>query len=105
MALFIPLLIAGIVTLCLIMMIPSLVTHTIGQLLIARPNDFEGWCYYGTLLERRGHYLQAYNAYQKSMAVNPHYEEAWKRLDKLIRKMETDTTIADSFSSLDSDVV
>jgi hypothetical protein len=88
MTLLIPLLIAGIVSIILIMMIPSLVMHTIGQLLLGRVDDFEGWCYYGTLLERRGHALQAYNAYMKSIEINPSYFKAQKHLDDLILKME-----------------
>ena len=88
MSLFIPLLIAGIITIVLVMMIPSLVTHTIGQLLLGRLDDYEGWCYYGKLLERTGHHLQAYNAYSKSIEINPSYSEAHERLDDLILKMQ-----------------
>jgi len=90
MSLLIPLVIAGIVTLILITTIPSLVTHTIGQLLLGRLDDFEGWCYYGKLLERRGHFLQAYNAYLKSIEINPSYSEAHERLDNLILRIQND---------------
>jgi hypothetical protein len=103
MALLIPLLIAGIVSIILIMMIPSLVMHTIGQLLLGRVDDFEGWCYYGTLLERRGHTLQAYNAYMKSIEINPSYFKAQKHLDELMLKMEGNMNTSDLSYKSDSD--
>jgi len=103
MALFLALIIAGIVALVLIMMIPSLVTHTIGQLLLGRLDDFEGWCYYGKLLERTGHELQAYNAYLKSIEINPNYSEAHERLDGLILKMQNYGNSKDSLYQPDLD--
>jgi hypothetical protein len=103
MALLIPLLIVGIVSVILIMMIPSLVMHTIGQLLLGRVDDFEGWCYYGTLLERSGHVHQAYNAYAKSLEINPLYLKAQKHLDDLILKMEGNLNTSDLSYRTDSD--
>lgn len=103
MSLLIPLVIAGIVTLVLITTIPSLVTHTIGQLLLGRIDDFEGWCYYGKLLERRGHVLQAYNAYLKSIEINPSYSEAHERLDDLILRMQNSGDSKDSLYQPDLD--
>lgn len=102
MALIIPLLIAVIVAVVMISITPKLVMHTIGQLLLSRPDDFEGWCYYGTLLERAGHYLEAYNAYRRSMTINPEYFEAQERLDLLITRMENHRGAKDSFGQLDS---
>jgi tetratricopeptide (TPR) repeat protein len=103
MSLLIPLVIAGIVTIILIATIPSLVTHTIGQLLLGRLDDFEGWCYYGKLLERRGHVLQAYNAYLKSIEINPSYSEAHERLDDLMLRMQNYGNPKDSLFQPDLD--
>jgi len=103
MSFVIPLVIAGIVALVFISVIPRLVTHTIGELLVGRPEDFEGWCYYGRLLERGGHYLEAYNAYRRSIAINPEYIEAQMRLDNLITRMETYGASTDSVGRLDSE--
>ncbi|MFW9957364.1 MAG: hypothetical protein ACFFCT_04775 [Candidatus Odinarchaeota archaeon] len=103
MSLLIPLVIAGIVAVVLVMMIPSLVTHTIGQLLLGRLDDYEGWCYYGKLLERTGHHLQAYNAYLKSIEINPAYSEAHERLDNLILKMQNFGDSKDSLYQPDLD--
>ena len=103
MSYVIPLFIAGIVAVVLISVIPKLVMNTIGQLLLSRPDDFEGWCYYGRLLDRAGHYLEAYNAYRKSIAINPEYFEAQTRLDDLITRMETYDAGTDSASRLDTE--
>ncbi len=103
MSLLIPLVIAGIVAVVFITMIPSLVTHTIGQLLLGRLDDFEGWCYYGRLLERRGHILQAYNAYLKSIEINPSYSEAHERLDNLILRIQNSGDAKDSLFQPDLD--
>ncbi len=103
MTLVIPLVIAGIVAVVLISVIPRLVMHTIGQLLLSRPDDFEGWCYYGRLLDRAGHYLEAYNAYRKSIAINPEYFEAQMRLDDLMTRMETYGAATDSPSRIDTE--
>jgi hypothetical protein len=103
MSLVIPLVIAGIVAVVFISVIPRLVMHTIGELLVGRPEDFEGWCYYGRLLERGGHYLEAYNAYRRSTAINPDYIEAQMRLDNLITRMETYGASTDSLGRLDSE--
>jgi hypothetical protein len=103
MDLLIPLLIVGIVAVILIMKIPSLVMHTIGQLLLGRVDDFEGWCYYGTLLERSGHVLQAYNAYVKSLEINPSYFKAQEHLDDLILKIEGNVNTSDLSYGTDAD--
>jgi tetratricopeptide (TPR) repeat protein len=99
----IPLIIVGIISIPFIMMIPSLVTHTIGQLLLGRVDDFEGWDYYGTLLERRGHLLQAYNAYQRSLEINPLYSKAQNHLDDLLVKLGRDRNTADPSFTVDAD--
>jgi tetratricopeptide (TPR) repeat protein len=105
MDLFTSLLIAGIVLVSLMVFIPSLVMSIVGQLLLSRPDDYEGWCYYGTLLERRGHHLQAYNAYLKSIEINPNYSEAHGRLDNLLLKMQNEGEPTDSFRQPDLDSI
>ena len=103
MDLFISLLITGVVMAGLLMTVPPLVMNIVGQLLLSRPDDYEGWCYYGTLLERRGHHLQAYNAYLKSIEINPNYSKAHERLDDLLLKMQNNGESTDSFHQPDLD--
>jgi tetratricopeptide (TPR) repeat protein len=105
MDLFTSLLITGIVLIGLMMLIPSLVMSIVGQLLLSRPDDYEGWCYYGTLLERRGHHVQAYNAYLKSIEINPDYSKAHERLDNLLLNMQNNGEPTDSFHQPDIDSI
>lgn len=103
MDLLIPFIIIGIISLAFIAMIPSLVVHTIGQLLLSRVDDYEGWCYYGSLLEKRGHTIQAYNAYKKSIEINPTYAKAQERLADLTMKMEGGRNTSNLPYSMDQD--
>jgi tetratricopeptide (TPR) repeat protein len=105
MDLFITLLISSVVIIGLLMTVPSLVVNIVGQLLLSRPEDYEGWCYYGTLLERRGHNLEAYDAYLKSIKINPDYSKAHERLDNLLLKMQNNGESTDSFNQPDLDSI
>ena len=67
--------------------IPSLVLDMMGQLLLARPDDIEGWVYYGSLLEKRGHDEAAAAAYRAAIKLLPNYREAWLKLANVLTKM------------------
>ncbi len=60
--------------------LPSMLMDCIGWMLRARPDDYEGWCYYGRMLARRGRYAEAVYAYEKALTLKPDYTEAWERL-------------------------
>jgi tetratricopeptide (TPR) repeat protein len=103
MDLFTSLLIIGIILIGLMVFIPYLIVDIVGQLLLSRPDDYEGWCYYGKLLERRGRHFQAYSAYLKSIEINPSYAEAHERLDDLILIMQNEGESTDALRQPDLD--
>ena len=67
--------------------IPSLVIDMIGQFLLARPDDVEGWVYYGSLLEKRGHDEAAAAAYRAAIKLLPNYRVAWLKLAGVLTKL------------------
>lgn len=66
---------------------PTMLVNIIGHLLAARPDDVEGWCYYGSLLDRTGDYAAAVNAYRTALRLDPQHNECWKKLAGLLERM------------------
>ncbi|MFQ5832157.1 MAG: tetratricopeptide repeat protein [Candidatus Thorarchaeota archaeon] len=59
---------------------PSLMLDMIGHILGNRPNDYEGWTYYGGLLIRAGRHEEAVTALVKAVTLRPDYSKAWEKL-------------------------
>lgn len=68
-------------------LIPSLVLDMMGQFLIARPDDIDGWVYYGSLLERKGYDQAAAAAYRAAIKLLPVHREAWRKLGNVLTKL------------------
>ncbi len=66
---------------------PTMLVSIIGHLLAARPDDVEGWCYYGSLLDRTGNQTAAVRAYRTALQLNPTYTECWGKLAGLLERM------------------
>jgi tetratricopeptide (TPR) repeat protein len=67
---------------------PPFIAHTIGYLLRARPDDYEGWTYYGHLLTRLHDYEFALFAFNKAVAIRPDYSKAWRKMGDLFMLMD-----------------
>lgn len=79
--------VVAVVFLALIMpFIPSLAMDMMGMLLLERPEDVEGWFFYGRLLEWKGHDIAAAAAYRSTVLLNPFHKEAWRRIGDLCTK-------------------
>jgi tetratricopeptide (TPR) repeat protein len=64
--------------------VPPLVVEYVGWALRARPEDYEGWCYYGRLLANRGRVREALDAFREAITLKPDYAEAWQRIGDLL---------------------
>jgi len=79
--------VAAVVFLALIIpFIPSLAMDMMGMLLLERPEDVEGWFFYGRLLEWKGYDIAAAAAYRSTVNLNPFHKEAWRRIGDLCTK-------------------
>lgn len=86
----------GIVTIAVIIVIaaatplifPSIYADTIGHFLAARPDDYEGWTFYGQILTRLKDYDTALFAFNKAVAIRPDYSSAWERMGDLFMLMD-----------------
>jgi len=78
---------AGIVLILIVPFIPSLVMDMMGMLLVDRPQDVEGWFFYGKLLEWKGYDIAAAAAYRSTVNLNPFHKEAWKRIGIICTKL------------------
>ena len=67
--------------------IPTLAMDMMGMLLVERPNDVEGWFFYGRLLEWKGYDIAAAAAYRSTVNLNPLHKKAWKRIGTLLTKL------------------
>ncbi|TFG32882.1 hypothetical protein EU528_02090 [Candidatus Thorarchaeota archaeon] len=65
----------------------AIMVDIIGHLVQSRPDDYNGWCYYGTLLEGKGHLLEAYDALKKAVTLSPNYSEAWEKMGDVLTKL------------------
>ena len=80
----------------------SIMLDMIGQLIQGRPEDYSGWCYYGSLLEKEGYYLQAYNAFKRAVTLAPTYTQAWKGLGDVLTKMGDHVGAAEAYRFSDT---
>jgi cytochrome c-type biogenesis protein CcmH/NrfG len=86
----------GILTVAVIFLIiaavpfifPGIFAETIGHLLGARPDDYEGWTYYGHLLTRLHDYDVALFALNRAVAIRPDYSKAWEKMGDLFMLMD-----------------
>ena len=68
-------------------LIPSLVLDMVGNILQQRPEDIEGWIFYGSLLEKRGYNEAAAAAYRAAIKLLPVHRDAWNRLGNVLTKL------------------
>lgn len=88
--------IMGIVTIAVIIVVaaatplifPNIYADTIGHFLAARPDDYEGWTFYGQLLTRLKDYDFALFAFNKAVAIRPDYSKAWEKMGDLFMLMD-----------------
>ena len=59
----------------------------VGNILQARPEDVDGWVYYGSLLEKRGYDEAAAAAYRAALKLGPVHRDAWGRLGNVLTKL------------------
>jgi cytochrome c-type biogenesis protein CcmH/NrfG len=86
----------GIVTIAVIIVVaaatplifPSIYADTIGHFLAARPDDYEGWTFYGQILTRLKDYDFALFAFNKAVAIRPNYSKAWEKMGDLFMLMD-----------------
>jgi cytochrome c-type biogenesis protein CcmH/NrfG len=67
--------------------IPTLAMDMMGMMLVDRPDDVEGWYFYGRLLEWKGHDIAAAAAYRSAVNLDPFHRDAWKRIGDLLTKL------------------
>jgi cytochrome c-type biogenesis protein CcmH/NrfG len=66
---------------------PNMLVVVLSAFLGSRPNDSEGWCYYGQMLIKTGNELQAVEAFRKALAIQPDYTDCWKKLGDLLYRI------------------
>ncbi len=86
MAALLAIVVAVVFLALIIPFIPSLAMDMMGMLLLERPEDVEGWFFYGRLLEWKGHDIAAAAAYRSTVYLNPFHKEAWRRIGDLCTK-------------------
>ena len=77
---------------------PAFLIDTMGRLLIARPEDHEGWTYYGHRLTRTHDYEKAISAYQQAILHRPDYVKAWRKLGDLYTLLGKDAAADEAYS-------
>lgn len=81
------LIVVGIVLAIGVYTAPNMLVVVLSQFLQARPDDSEGWCYYGQMLIRTGNEMLAVEAFRKALAIRPDYSECWKKLGDLLHRI------------------
>ena len=76
----------------------AIMVDIVGHLVQTRPDDYTGWCYYGTLLEKGGYYLEAYDALKKAVTLSPTYAEAWEKMGDVLTKLGDIAGAAEAYS-------
>jgi predicted TPR repeat methyltransferase len=66
---------------------PRLLIDVIGHLLAGRPEDVEGWCYYGALLDKAGNQAAAAEAYRTALRLRPDCIDCWRKLASVLERM------------------
>ncbi|MFX1263788.1 MAG: hypothetical protein ACFFH0_00270 [Promethearchaeota archaeon] len=59
---------------------PSLMIQMISRILVNRPNDYDGWVYYGGLLEKARRYENAADALVTAVTLRPNLSEGSEKL-------------------------
>jgi Flp pilus assembly protein TadD len=96
----VPLIVVGVIVFLIVLVAifhRAIMVDVIGQLVQSRPDDYTGWLYYGTLLEREGHYLEAYDAFEKAVTLSPTYAEAWKKIGDVLLELGNSTGAAEAY--------
>jgi tetratricopeptide (TPR) repeat protein len=81
--------------------VPSMMPDLIGWLLRGKPNDPEGWCYYGQLLAGRGRFVDAVEAFERALTLKSDYPEAWQRLGDVLAAMGQPDAAAEAYRHVD----
>ena len=84
---FILLIAVGMIVAIGIYTAPNMLVVVLSQFLQARPNDSEGWCYYGQMLIKTGNDALAVDAFRKALAVQPDYSDCWRKLGDLLYRL------------------
>lgn len=80
----------GIFLILTVPFIPTLAMDMMAMLLVERPEDVEGWFFYGRLLEWKGYLIAAAAAYRSAVILNPLHKEAWRRIGDVLKKLGDD---------------
>lgn len=59
---------------------PSLMIDMVSHFLASRPDDYDGWLFYGGLLARARRYKDAADALVTAVTLRPDLSEAWEKL-------------------------
>jgi cytochrome c-type biogenesis protein CcmH/NrfG len=59
---------------------PSLMIDMISHILANRPDDYDGWLFYGGLLARARRYEDAAHALVTAVTLRPDLSKAWEKL-------------------------
>lgn len=86
MSVLIAVIIGGVFLALIIPFIPSLAMDMMAMMLLERPEDVEGWFFYGKLLQWKGHDIAAAAAYRSTVMLNPLHKEAWRRIGDICTK-------------------
>lgn len=59
---------------------PSLMIDMVSHFLASRPDDYDGWLFYGGILAKARRYEDAADALVTAVTLRPDLSEAWKKL-------------------------
>ncbi|KXH71100.1 MAG: hypothetical protein AM326_12035 [Candidatus Thorarchaeota archaeon SMTZ-45] len=66
---------------------PSILTGCVAFLIALKPEDHEGWLYYGDLLIKQNQYIEALDAYQTAAKLRPDITKIWMKLGNLFNEL------------------
>ncbi|KXH76215.1 MAG: hypothetical protein AM326_03260 [Candidatus Thorarchaeota archaeon SMTZ-45] len=66
---------------------PSLLTGCITFFIALKPEDHDGWLFYGELLIKQSQYLEALDAYQTAAKLRPDISEIWMKIGNLLTNL------------------
>lgn len=75
----------------------SILIDVVGHFIQQRPDDSEGWLYYGSLLDRAGYHLEALDALKKAVTISPNYSAAWKKMGDVFRTLGDDNSAFEAY--------
>lgn len=59
---------------------PSLMIQMISHILVNRPDDYDGWVYYGGILAKARRYEDAADALVTAVTIRPDLSKGWEKL-------------------------